>query len=430
VTVTRPAGGGEIQRGPGGVVREVRTPAGAVIHYAPDGLRRVEVARPDGRVLVASPGGRVGYVQRPLTVQGQVFVQRTYVSRGATVALVYRPWPYHGVNYQVYQPSRYYRPAYYTWTCQPWRQPVYYGWGWGGAPWFYQCRGYWHPYPYYVSPVFWLADFCLAVTFEEAYENRQDCSAPPPPPPPTEMSPAAQQAIADEVRRQIQDEQAQQQGASQGNLPAPSGAPPMFSDNVSRIFMVYTGVPAYLNGLEYFLTEGDVLQLKGAPAPNASYANVSVLASRTPGVPVGSMVSVGLQDLQEMQNHMMAIMDQGMQTLQTQQGQNGLPAVPPQNLGMSNAPYLGGVQPDPNAAAELSQTAAQASQSGQGMLAQAPAPGAPPTSPQTVALGMTPDEVHRILGTPKQAADLGAKQIEVYPSLKVTYQNGKVTDVQ
>ena len=267
VTITHTPGGGEIHRGPGGVVREVRTPTGAVIHYAPDGVRRVEVARPDGRVLVASPGGRVGYVQRPLNVQGQAFVQRTYVSRGVTVARVYRPWPYHGVTYQVYQPSRFYRPGYYAWSCQPWRQPVHYGWGWGGDPWFFYCRGYWHPYPYHVSPVFWLADFCLSVTFQEAYENRQDCAAPPPPPPPGEMSPAAQQAIADEVRRQIQDEQAQQQGASQGYLPAPTGAPPLFSDNVSRVFMVYAGVPAYLNGLEYYLTEGDVLQLRGARPP-------------------------------------------------------------------------------------------------------------------------------------------------------------------
>jgi hypothetical protein len=157
------------------------------------------------------------------------------------------------------------------------------------------------------------------------------------------------------------------------------------------------------------------------------------------------VVSVSLQDLQEMQNHMQATIDQGLGTLQTQQGQGGLPPVPAQNLGASNAPYAASIQPDPNAAAELAQVAQDASQSGQAVLNQAPAappptppppgppprPSAPPTAPtRSLTLGMGVDEVHSILGAPRQSASMGAKLIEVYPNFKVTYVNGQVTDIQ
>jgi hypothetical protein len=35
-----------------------------------------------------------------------------------------------------------------------------------------------------------------------------------------------------------------------------------------------------------------------------------------------------------------------------------------------------------------------------------------------------------ILGQPKSVVDLGAKKIYVYPDMKITFNNGKVTDVQ
>jgi hypothetical protein len=436
--VVRTREGGEIHRGPGGVLREVRTPSGAVIHYAPDGMRRVEVARPDGRVFVASPNGRGGYVQRPYRFGGQAFVQRTYVMHGVVTARVYRPWVYGGVTYNVYMPNRYYRPAFYAWAWHPWPRPVYYPWGWAGQPWFGYYRGWYTPYPYYANPVFWLADFMIATTLEEAYQNRLDSGAASAPPPPASggLTPDVQQAIADEVQRQVQQEQAQQASVVQNNGALPSGPPPLFSGNVNRIFMAYTSVPVYANGQEYFLSEGDVLQLRGAPPAGSGYGDVTVMASHNPSLPKGTMVSVSLQDLLEMQNHMMAIVDQGLGTLQTQQGSNGIPALPPQNLGAANAPYAAGIQADPNAAGELSQVATDAAQGGQDMLAQAPQPPVPaapapaPASGASLSLGMTMAQVHEMLGNPRQTANLGAKVIEVYPSLKVIYLNGVVTDIQ
>lgn len=50
--------------------------------------------------------------------------------------------------------------------------------------------------------------------------------------------------------------------------------------------------------------------------------------------------------------------------------------------------------------------------------------------PQTIQMGMTPDQVQGALGQPSKIVNLGPKQIYVYKDLKVTFLNGKVVDVQ
>ena len=76
-------------------------------------------------------------------------------------------------------------------------------------------------------------------------------------------------------------------------------------------------------------------------------------------------------------------------------------------------PTWPGVQPDANAAAELSQVTQDATQSG-----------------RVISEGMTLEEVHRVLGSPTDTAKVGGKWIEVFPNFKVTYLEGRVTDVQ
>lgn len=50
--------------------------------------------------------------------------------------------------------------------------------------------------------------------------------------------------------------------------------------------------------------------------------------------------------------------------------------------------------------------------------------------PQTVQAGMTTDQVQAILGKPDKIFNLGTKLIYVYKDVKVTFLNGKVSDVQ
>lgn len=88
----------------------------------------------------------------------------------------------------------------------------------------------------------------------------------------------------------------------------------------------------------------------------------------------------------------------------------------------------------------------QGSQGGQGSqpaptaAAAAPAPApmpeiAPPpppadTPPPTIALGQTVDQVTASFGQPTRVAKLGAKSIYYYKDMKVTFTNGKVSNVQ
>jgi len=434
VTVSRTPNGGQVFRGPGGAVREVRTPGGAVVHFAPNGMRRVEVARPDGRVVFANGNGRGGFIQRPFMVGNQAFVQRTFVEHGVISVRVYRPWVYGGVTFNVYAPTRFYRPSFYAWTYHPWGQPVYYQWGWGGRPWYGYYGGYYRPYPVYASPVFWLTDFMVAATFEAAYQENLDNGIAPPPPTASYdsdgMTPEVKQAIADEVSRQLaQQQQQQQQQAAGVAAPAPSGPPPLFADNVSRIFLVTGSTVAYDHGREIHLSEGDVLRLNGAPAPGATYADVELMASAHRVLPKGSTVSVSLTDLQDMQNQMEANLDKGLDQLQTSQGQGGLPPLPPSDLGSTRAPFASAVQPDPAATSELSQAAQEANGADQ-MLGQAPATAPQAVPARTVTLGMGEAEVQSILGAPREVANLGARKIEVFQDLKVTFTNGRVTDIQ
>ncbi len=72
----------------------------------------------------------------------------------------------------------------------------------------------------------------------------------------------------------------------------------------------------------------------------------------------------------------------------------------------------------------------QGAQGDQQQAAQQPAQQAAPAEPQTIDKGQTTDQVQGALGKPDKIVNLGAKQIWVYKDLKVTFLNGKVSDVQ
>ena len=63
--------------------------------------------------------------------------------------------------------------------------------------------------------------------------------------------------------------------------------------------------------------------------------------------------------------------------------------------------------------------------------AQPAEPSQPPQAePQTIQLGMTADQVQAALGKPEKIFNVGAKQIYTYKDVKITFLNGKVSDVQ
>lgn len=421
-----------------GSVREVRT-RDVVITHGPGGSRRVFADRGDHRVVLVSRSN--GYVERGFRVSNHEYIHRTYYVSGVSYTRVYRSYSYGGVYYNAYVPAFYYGPSFYSWAYAPWRAPVYYRWDWVGSPWYGYYGGYFTPYPSYPSASLWLTDYVLAASLEEGYRERAEAAqanayqqgyadgggqvA---------LTPDVKQAIADEVQRQLAQERAEGQAVSRNpnDDPGYGGAPPLFSDYNSHVFVVSSSLEvAASDGQDCVVTNGDVLGMNGAPVPNATAASVRVMASKGGDCLRGSFVSVSLVDLQEMQNAMRASIDQGLQDLQAHKG--GLPAPPGDALrGQVRSPVAAAAPPpDANTSVELNQQDQQASQAEQEFVGQAgPDSGNTGAPPATITLDQTIDQVVAILGPPTTVVDLGAKKIYVYLSMKVTFLNGRVTDVE
>jgi hypothetical protein len=443
--VVQTQGGGAVTMRANGRPAVVHASNGVEVHHGLTGRTEVIRESPDHSRVVAIRGGG-GYVQSPYVYGGHPYLARTYMVGGRPYQSFYRGYPYHGVYLEVYAPVRYYPVGFYGYVATPWARPVPYTWGWVGTPWFTFYGGYFTPYPVYAAPPLWLTDYLIAQSLNAAYQAQMAQGggyAPPPPPPGGQvaMTPQVKQAIADEVQRQLALENAEARSNAQ-NLepdPAASGIARMLSDNQPHVFVVGDGLDL-LNaaGQECAVTEGDVLQLAGPPPPDSPSATLIVMASKG-GLEcrTGSSVSVALNDLQDMQNHMRQTLDAGLADLQSHQG--GLPTPPQTALAMATpaAFSMGAPPPDPSVATQIDAQLQQGTQLEQQTLAEAgsaPGPGAPPpaatTQPATIALGQTTDQVVAILGQPTQVVDLGAKKIYVYPSLKITFNNGQVADVE
>ena len=388
-----------------------------------------------------------GYIQHPYAYHGVEFVHRTYYYNGVAYARFYRPYVWGGVPLSVYVPAAYYAPAFYGWAYAPWVTPVPYAWGWAANPWYGYYGGWFTPYPVYASPSLWLTDYLVAQTLQAAYAERAaelanaqaQFTAP--------MTPDVKQAIADEVRRQLALENAESAtGVQTPPDPGSSGLARMLSDNSTHVFVVSTGLDLQSNIGECAVTEGDVLQLNPGTPPNAEAASLMVLASKGQDCRKGATVTVGVADLQDMQNHMRETLDQGLGDLQKKQGQGGIPAAPQAAAKAPTTTAYAAIAPppDPNAAQELSSQTKEADQAERDALnessvpgetaappdAGAGAPAAPPAPPKTLSIGMTIDEVVASYGQPKDIVDLGAKKIYVYKDLKITFTSGKVSNVQ
>ena len=389
-----------------------------------------------------------GYVGHPYEYRGVHYVSRTYYVNGVVYNRFYRPYTWGGVALNVYAPGVYYRPAFYGWAYNPWATPVVYGgWGWAGNPWYGYYGAWFTPYPVYAGPAFWLTDYLVAQTLAAAYQERsaelaaaQANFGPP-------MSADVKNLVAEEVKRQLALENSEA-AAGGGQTPpdaGSSGIARMLTDNQPHIFIVSDGIDVTSNSGECFVTEGDVLQLRGAVPPGQP-ANLTVMASKGQDCAKGSLVQVQVADLQEMQNHMRETLDQGLGDLQKKQGQGGIPAAP---AGSAAAPEKTAYAeiappPDPNVKTELAAQTKDADQAEQEVLHEAQASGpsdggaaaapaaaaAAPVAPKKVALGQSVDEVTSIMGQPKDVVDMGDKQIYVYEGMKFTFVKGKLTEAK
>ena len=435
---------------PDGSPRFVRANGMTIVH-GPAGQRQIALERPDHTAVVANAVGH-GYVQRPFAYRNVTFINRTYYVHGTAYTRIYRPYVYRGVTLNRYVPARYYSPTFYNWVYTPWRAPVSYRWVWVGRPWTVYYGPYFAPAPVYPSASLWLADYLVSSTLETAYQDRVDNNPAPltnypapsqgtPAVTTTAITPEVKQAIAAEVERQIAFEKSEGQLTTPGVAPDPAqtSLPAELNDNNSHAFVVAVTLNVTsTDGQECSVTEGDVLQLNGPPPDNSAGADVMVLASKDRDCRQGSTITVGIQDLQEMQNQMRALVDQGMGELQAHG--NGLPSPPADaSGGVTTASFISTAPgADPNAAVEIRQELQQASEMEKQVLAQAKAADSagpvaqngPGSSPPTIALNQSINQIVAIKGYPNQIANVGTKQIYVYSDMKIIFTNGKVSDVQ
>ena len=455
VESVKTANGSEAKFGSNGKVREVHDPVhNMTVSHGPGGMRRVEVERPDHSRLVAEGHGR-GYIQRPYTYGGHPYYSRAYYYNGRPYNAYYRGYYYNGVYLNGYMPAYYYPPVYYGWAYNPWPAPVPYAWGWGGNPWYGYYGAYFAPYPVYPSASYWLADYLVAASLRNAYASLSASAkmypdlAPPKliyasyDPATGATSPTMTKEVKDAVAEEIKNELAMQKAAGADNTAASLKL--LFADGKPHVFVASAGLTVTSAGQDCGLTEGDVLALPTAPVGDASTANLQVLASKQADCAKASTVTVNVTDLQEMQNHLLSSIDQGMAQMKDHPGEGGLPAPPAEAIaGTKQAPYAAAAPPpDPNGAAELDKEAAQGAEVEQQVIAEADpseggaagpgnaAPAAAPAPSRTVAitLGMTPEQVIASKGQPTNKVNFPTKQVFIYPDMKITFVKGKLTDV-
>ena len=447
-TPSRPVGGREF----GGSARQPGSARTPVIHgehavyRGPNNRVSAERRLTDGRLVHADGRGR-GYIHSEYAYGGHRVYQRVYYVNGRPYPRYYSPYFYHGVEISVYAPPRYYAAGFYGWAYNPWAVPVVYSWGFAATPWYGYYRGYFSPYPSYASPALWLTDYVIANNLEQAYQaQRETQQQMQPQQADAPMPPDVKQQIAEEVKRQIALENNERQTAENGLPdPASSGVARMFQDNTTHVFVV--AAPLNVDSLagQCPVTEGDVLQLTPSQGPGADgLANVVVLASKGQDCQRGSTIMVGVADLQDMQNAMRQTIDQGMGTLQQNQGKGGLPPIP----ASANAPPVDtafakiGPPPPSDGAQQISQewnAGTKAEQTLVNDAASGPANmGAPQQAeavlqpePAQLGPGMTVAEVEASQGKPTTIlAPSVHKKTYIYKNFKVTFTDGKVTDIQ
>jgi len=217
--------------------------------------------------------------------------------------------------------------------------------------------------------------------------------------------------------------------------PGSSGIARMMNDAANghpHVFMVGNALDVVdTSGNECALSDGDALQLQQAPPADANAANLAVLASKGGNECPGSdTVLVSLNDLQEMQNHMRASIDQGLQELRANQGKAGLPPAPDVAQVAPAVYSTAAPPPDANAANVIQQAGQQADQSVNDVNSAVSQQGGSSATAPTVSAGQSMSDVESILGQPANKATVGNKVIYNYNGMKVIFVGGVVTDVQ
>jgi hypothetical protein len=196
-----------------------------------------------------------------------------------------------------------------------------------------------------------------------------------------------------------------------GNLNSPTGFCPAMMKSVSRFLQV--GDKVYPLKIDVSLDKDRVAfqivecdSCNGAEQPSFYKSEVIFQFAK------GSLQSTGVSQIVDTIGQVLAI-DNGDDSQQNGQNQNQ-----EQGGNQNNAQNGNGNNQQGNNQQNTNQGGGQAQQQ------------APAQEPQQIEKGQTPDQVKAALGNPDKIVNLGAKLIYVYKDIKVTFLNGKVSDVQ
>ena len=455
-------GGGQVRNSPsghqvamhGGRPSEIRS-RDMMIRRGPSGMRRTVVER-GGRTYSFNRAG-YGHIRSGYHYGGRDYAVRHYYVGGNAYPRYYRNYGYRGVFFDAYAPGYYYSPYYYGWAYRPWAAPVAFSWGWSGSPWAGYYGGYFTPYQSYPSANLWLTDYIVAQTLEASYRERAESARAAgmqyndqPPQQQAALTPEIKGMIAEEVQRQLRYEaaEAQQRAPEAGAPQAPpqdyTGVGRLLEDNNSHVLLSNANIDVTtLSGQECSISQGDALAVPPGQggAQGGETVQVKVLASAGAGCPANSIVTVSLQDLQEMLNHVRATLDSGLAAMQKDPK---LPKPPSSVSTATTASDFASAAPpaDPNEAAELARLNQEASTTEQTIVKDTsyqPAGNVPlqqqmpqnsaPTSTE-LQPGMTIEQVMQMKGAPTGNTKFGTRQIVTYSDIKLTFTNGKLTDIQ
>ena len=273
-----------------------------------------------------------------------------------------------GIVVKSFVPPVFFAPRFYGWAYYPWATAVGFRWGWFGAPWYVGPNPYFIASPVYPSAAFWLTDYMIGETLANAYQMHSDTAmfdedglsdtadaempidgdsdATSSPQATihadvtTPITPEIKSKLAEEVKRELADDNAEAANPSQANfdkLPAALQTP-------NHIFASSTDLSVTTADQQTCaLQAGDMLQVSSPATNKASFVQLRVASSKRMDCPAGILVSVSVQDIQEMQNAFQARVESGLEMLRSDQSLTDLPAPPPDAVAAPPRPAIEGL---------------------------------------------------------------------------------------